>query len=190
LVEWWKFWKKKEGPFTANRLLNSKEVKIDQVFTSDDEKPIALLFSTTEEIVSKTGGEGYFGPTKMGVKGNLDEQKKWVTRGFVFPENMPQAISQAQYHSITSASEAMGTLYPRTLQYDEVNETTGFALTPSTNVTMEPSGITVISGDIRTTDTSTTTTKSKNPIEGESTRQLRELMEGEWGKGKNKEKDE
>ena len=45
--------KKDEGPFKANRILNTQEIKVDQVFTKTDEKPVALFTTITEDEARK-----------------------------------------------------------------------------------------------------------------------------------------
>lgn len=113
--------KKGEGPFKANRILDTSEVKVDQVFTTHDGKPVAIFITNTEEEARRIGAEGYVGPTRFGAGGEYDRDKRWVTRAIYFPKNLPGArfdkeISNEMRDSVTRA----GTMVPEDIPFEKV----------------------------------------------------------------------
>lgn len=108
--------KKEHGPFRANRILDTSEVKIDQVYTKD-EKPVALFVTITEDEAKKIGAEGYLGPTNFGARGKYEQGKTWVTRAFYF---MPNAqFSEALGKQIRNSVAVGGTVVPNNIQFQK-----------------------------------------------------------------------
>ncbi|TRZ53381.1 MAG: hypothetical protein D4S01_01440 [Dehalococcoidia bacterium] len=111
--------KNKHGPFRANRILDTSEVKIDQVYTKD-ENPVALFVTITEDEAKKIGAEGYFGPTKFGAEGKYERGKTWVTRAIYFPAGIPDTQFTEDLGKQMSGSVAVGgTVVPTSIQFEK-----------------------------------------------------------------------
>jgi hypothetical protein len=136
----------KKGPFEANRILDTHQSKIDQVFTREDEKPVALFIHTTEDEAKKIGAEGYIGPTNVGAKGEYEKSQKWVTKAIYFPENIPGAISIHSGEIFSAVSDGPGTLIPRNITITEVKNETTIPISGSAFLRTNYRGETQISG--------------------------------------------
>lgn len=151
---------KKRGPFQANRILDTDEVKIDQVFTEDN-KPVVLFASITEEQSKKIGAEGYIkagkpsGPLgSVGGKGSYEREKTWSTYPIFWPDNLSNALPLDQaYPQIKRAVEAgPGTLLPETVSIREpqynVPHVNSIPISDNAQLKIQRDGITSISGDM------------------------------------------
>lgn len=138
--------RKDEGPFKANRILDTPEVKVDQVFTTD-EKPVALFITNTEDEARKIGAEAYFGPTKFGAGGEYERDKVWVTRAIYFPKNIPGAkfdeeIGREIRDSVTRA----GTIVPENIRFEKVESEKAYPISGAAFLKTGYDGYTELSG--------------------------------------------
>lgn len=149
------FWgrkKKKKGPFDANRILDTEQVKVDQVFTKDG-KPVALFASVTEDQSRKIGAEGYVGGTDVGVKGGIkgsyESDRKWRTYPLFWTNNIPGAIPlDRAYPQIKEAVRAgPGTLLPDSVPFHDVAHVNSVPISDSAHIQVNEDGQTMISGD-------------------------------------------
>lgn len=139
--------KKDEGPFKANRILDTSEAKIDQVYTRGEEKPVALLTHTTEEEAKKIGAESYVGPTKFGGEGKYETNKTWYTRAWYFPDNIPGAkFDSKTSDQIIKSVEVEGTFVPRNINFEKVEGEKTFPISGSSVLTTNQSGFSAMSG--------------------------------------------
>ena len=141
--------KKKEiGPFRANRILNTSEVKIDQVYT-EDENPVAILITLTEDEAKKIGAEGYAGPTKVGVKGKYERNNKWVTRAIYFPESIPDAqFTEDIGKQIRNSVAVGGTVVPMNVPFEKAELEKTYPISGSASLSVTDNMYTVISGEV------------------------------------------
>ncbi len=141
--------KKKEiGPFRANRILNTHEVKIDQVYTKD-EKPVAILITLTEDEAKKIGAEGYVGPTNIKVKGKYERDNNWVTRAIYFPANIPDAqFTEDIGKQIRNSVAVGGTVVPINVQFEKAEREKKYPISGSASLRMVDNMHTVISGEV------------------------------------------
>jgi len=141
--------KKDEGPFKANRILDTPEVKVDQVYTRIDEKPVALFATITEDEAKKIGAEGFAGPTQLGAKGEYETDKKWVTRAVWFPTNIPQAQFNENIHmQIRNSLATEGTIVPSNIPFEKVEDEKTIRISGAASLKTYSSGDIVLSGSI------------------------------------------
>jgi hypothetical protein len=136
------FKRKKTGPFEANRILDTNESKIDQVFTKGDEKPVALFVHVTEDEAKKIGVEGYVGPTNIGGKGDYERNQKWVTRAIYWPNNIPgaQFIANMSTQIIDAVKTGYGTIIPGSVQFKEIQKETIIPISGSSTLVTDKNG--------------------------------------------------
>jgi len=145
ILRWGK--KKDVGPFKANRILDTREVKVDQVFTKDEEKPVALFISNTEDEAKRIGAEGYAGPTEFGAKGEYERGKTWVTRAIYWPNNIPGAqFNENISEQIIRAVITGGTLVPSNIQFEKVEVEKTIPISGSAILKTNYSGYAELSG--------------------------------------------
>lgn len=127
--------KKKEiGPFRANRILNTSEVKVDQVYTKDED-PVALFITITEDDAKKIGAEGYVGPTKVGAKGKYEREKTWVTRAIYFPLSIPDAqFTKELGKKIRNSVAVGGTVVPTDIQFEKAEREKTYPISSSASL--------------------------------------------------------
>ena len=139
--------KEDEGPFRANRILNTNEVKIDQVYTKEQEKPVALFIHTTEDEVRKIGAGGYAGPTKIGGEGKYARDIKWFTRAIYFPHNIPGAkLDATSSNQILASVVTGGTIVPGNVTFEKVSGEKSIPMTGSSILRTNEKGFAEISG--------------------------------------------
>jgi len=150
------FWdrkKQKKGPFDANRILDTDQVKIDQVFTHDG-KPIALFTSVSEDQSRKMGAEGYIEGTtfspKGGVKGTYESERKWKTYPLFWKHNIPEAVPlDRAYPEIRDAVKTgSGTLLPESVPFHDVAHVNSVQISDNAQIKVEEGGQTTLSGDV------------------------------------------
>ena len=173
----------KEGMKVVLADINKEYLATAEAELTATRAPRAFV-STTLEEAKKVEAEGVSGPTQVGARGRLETQKTWHTKVFLYPQNMPNAITTDTYNQlINAASSTGGSLrinYSRTLPYQEVHKITETPISGTLRVLTAPSGASALSGVL---STSTTTKRSYTSlIEDESTRQLRDQLEGKWSK--------
>jgi len=149
------FKRKKAGPFEANRILDTNQSKVDQVFTKGDEKPVALLITTTEDEARKIGAEAYTGPTDIGAKGEYERNQKWVTRGFYWTENISGSqILLTIGQIIDAVKSGSGTIIPSNIRFEEMPKETTIPISGSATLMVsegyaELKGTFIVSGSRR-----------------------------------------
>jgi hypothetical protein len=149
------FKRKKAGPFEANRILDTNQSKVDQVFTKGDEKPVALLITTTEDEARKIGAAAYTGPTDIGAKGEYEKSQKWVTRGFYWPENISGSQIMVKTGQIIDAVKSgSGTIIPKNIRFEEMPKGASIPISGSATLMVseghaELKGIFIVSGSRR-----------------------------------------
>ena len=139
--------RKKAGPFEANRILDTPQSKVDQVFIKDDEKPVVLLIHTTEDEAKKIGVEAYAGPTNMGTKGEYEKSQKLVTRGLYWPENISGSQVMISAGNIAEAVRSgYGTIIPETIHFEEIPIETIIPISGSATLVTYRAGYTELKG--------------------------------------------
>nr|QNO58089.1 hypothetical protein OJKMNAAM_00011 [Methanosarcinales archaeon ANME-1 ERB7] len=140
--------KENEGPFRANRILDTPEVKVDQVFTKE-EKPVALFATIAEDEAKKIGAEGYFGPTQMGVEGKYERDKKWVTKSLYFYKNIPDAYDDENLHrQIRESLRTEGTIVPSNMQFEKVENISTILLSGTASLEANYDGSAKLNGSL------------------------------------------
>lgn len=140
--------KKESGPFRADRILDTSEVKIDQVYTKD-ENPVALLITITEDEARKIGAEGYVGPTKIGAKGKYERDKTWVTRAIYFPANIPDAqFTEDIGKQIRNSVAVGGTVVPTDVQFEKAEREKTYPISGSASLRVADDMHAVIDGKL------------------------------------------
>lgn len=139
--------KKDEGPFKANRILDTSEVKVDQVFTRIEEKSVALFITNTEDEARRIGAEGYFGPTKFGGKGEYERGKIWITRAIYFPDNIPGAqFNEEIGREMRDSLIREGTVVPADIQFEKVESEKIYPISGAAVLKTDYTGYTELSG--------------------------------------------
>jgi hypothetical protein len=135
---------KEEGPFKANRILNTKELKIDQVFTREGEKPVALFTHANEREAQKIEAKGFAGP--VGGQVAFASGKEGVTRGYYFSDNISEREIKEKRDEILTAANTMGSAIPKDVTFTRVGKGESVPMTSSTVLTATRSGSVGISG--------------------------------------------
>lgn len=135
---------KEEGPFKANRILNTKELKIDQVFTRDGEKPVALFTHAKEREGQKIDAKGFVGP--VGGQVGYATSKEGVTRGFYFADNISETELKESRKGILAAANKTGNAIPKDVVFEKIEKENSIPITKSTLLTATSSGSVGISG--------------------------------------------
>lgn len=136
---------KAEGPFKANRILDTEELKIDQVFTKEGEKPVALFTHTREKEAQKIGAKGFVGP--IGGQVDYASGKQGVTQGYYFANNISERGFREGHDEIVKAGKTTGSAIPNDVPFTKVEKGKSIPITPSTFLTSAPTGSIAISGD-------------------------------------------
>lgn len=153
--------KKSEGPLKASRILDTPEVKVDQVFTKDEEKPVALFLTTTEDEAKRIGAKGYAGPTRLGAEGEYERGKTWVTRAIYWPNNIPGAqFDENISGQIISAMKTAGTVVPSNIQFEKVENEKTIPVSGSAYLKTNYSGYAQLNGSFTVNASITKTKKS------------------------------
>jgi hypothetical protein len=140
--------KETEGPFKADRILDTPEVKIDQVYTNDG-KPVALFSTISEEEARKIGAEGYVGSTKIGGRGQYESGRRWVTYPIYFPDNiLGSTLTENTSRQITDSLKIIGTFVPDGIILEKVETQTTFPISGTASLKAKSNGSTELNGSI------------------------------------------
>ncbi len=140
--------KENEGPFKANRILDTPEVKVDQVFTEEG-KAVALFATIAEDEAKKIVAEGYIGPTQMGVGGKYERDKKWATKSFYFYKNIPDAYDDANMHrQIIESLKTEGIIVPNNMQFEKVENVSTIPISDTASLEANYDGSAKLRGSI------------------------------------------
>lgn len=137
-------------PFKAERILDTRESKVDSIYTEDG-KPFALLIHIAEENAKKLGldVEANVGPTTIGggAHGEYEGEAKYVTKAFYWPENVPPgrqfSIIPRQVRNVMIHG---GTILPQALQYEKVEDEKNIPLSNNATITLNKKGTATFSG--------------------------------------------
>jgi hypothetical protein len=142
--------KENKGPFEANRILDTPQAKIDQVFTRKEEKPIALYTHTVEDEAKKIGVEGYTG-TQFGGKGEYGQNKGWFTTAILFKKNLEDAGVQCDENfrsQLNNTLRTMGTLVPDNVQFKFIEDEATIPTTSGSSIQVSNNGSVQFKGSI------------------------------------------
>lgn len=143
-------WKKRqetlEGPFKANRILDTEELKIDQVFTQDG-KPVALFTHATNSSTKQIDVSGYAGP--IGGKVGYSTNKESETRAFYLAENVSEELIEPKKGEIIDVgSRASGSQIPCDIKLEGVSAGSSIPIIPGKIITGGQNGSIAVSGEI------------------------------------------
>lgn len=114
--------------------MDTSEVKIDQVYTKDED-PVALFVTITEDEARKIGAEGYVGPTKFGAKGKYERGKTRVTRAIYFPAGIPGAqFTDEIGKQIRDSVAVEGTVVPADIQFEKAEVGKAFPISGAASI--------------------------------------------------------
>lgn len=136
--------KKDEGPFKANRILDTPELKVDQVFTRDGEKPVALFTHATEKATKEVDVSGYAGP--VGGKAGYKATKEGEMRAFYLADNISQAEAEKNKRELVTAAKTAGSLVPYDIPMEKAITGSAIQLTPRKVLEVGQKGSAQISG--------------------------------------------
>ena len=147
------FWRnKKKGPFRANRILDTDQLKVDQVFTEDG-KPVALFTSVKEDQSKKFSAEGYIEGTviapKGGAKGLYESDTKWKTYPLFWASNIPDAVplDRAYPEIREEVQNKLGTALPESIPFHNITHMNTVSISDSAQLEVDENGRTKISGE-------------------------------------------
>jgi len=146
-LRWHRKEKKEEGPFKANRILDTKELKVDQVFTGDGEKPVAVFVHTIRMQRQKLEVKGTFG-----LAGGEIERKQGKERtilGFYHPANISENAVKERNKEIVAAAIKNDNEIPNDILLKEIGNT-NLTLPASSSAFLEltPKGSAAVNGSI------------------------------------------
>ena len=142
---------KDEGPFKADRFLDTPQLKLDQAYWRKDEKPVAIFQHTLEAEANKIGAKGYVG-TVIGVDGEYEMRKRYVTRAIYFPQNLPNAqLDENTKEQILDSVRNLGALVPENIQFEKIEDEKTISISNSIKLKTNQTGYANLSGSFTVT---------------------------------------